>query len=196
MLRIKDTPKIGDKYCAAFVKTQRQFQSLLSAYATRIGLDQMKNLKCNTDANATNMAGNRSRYQLQDERLRTHSHGAGGDHLCKLGLEALLLEGVREGSVKLPDGFDLSNYVPGYSVARFYREQPALAHMYVHIQEREPESAFRDFADLSEFVSRFPHRFLTPELKLMPFFLPSRTRGRAPAPAARASRWHCAACRS
>ena len=175
LLRIKDTPKIGDKYCAAFVKTQRQFQYLISAYAPRIGLDQMKNLKCNTDANSANMGGNRSRYQLQDERLMTHSHGAGGDHLCKLGLEALLMESVREGSsVKFPDGFDLRKYVPSYSADRFCRAQPALAHMYVHIQEREPESAFRDFADLSEFVSRFPHRFLTPELKLSPFFFLER----------------------
>ena len=41
----------------------------------------MKNLKCNTDANATTMGGNRTRYQLRDEREKTHSHGAGGDHL-------------------------------------------------------------------------------------------------------------------
>ena len=33
--------------------------------------------------------------------------------------------------------------------------------MYVHLVKRSPESAWRDFADLSEFIVRFPHRFLT-----------------------------------
>jgi hypothetical protein len=46
--------------------------------------------------------------------------------------------------------------------------------MYVHIQEREGESGYRDFADLSEFVSRFPHRFLTPQLKMVPFLFLER----------------------
>jgi hypothetical protein len=173
VLRIKDTPKIGAKFCAKAVKIQRMFQHLLSAYGMRVGLDQMKNLKCNTNANAETM-GKRTIYQLKDERQMTHGHGAGGDHLCKFGMEALLLEGVRAGSVSFPEHFDLSAYVPGYSADKFFSEQPALAHMFVHIQEREPESAFRDFADLAEFVTRFPHRFLTPELKLMPFFFIER----------------------
>ena len=173
VLRIKDTPKIGAKFCAKAVKIQRMFQHKLSAYGMRVGLDQMKNLKCNTNANAETM-GKRTIYQLKDERQMTHGHGAGGDHLCKFGMEALLLEGVRAGSVSFPEHFDLSAYVPGYSADKFFSEQPALAHMFVHIQEREPESAFRDFADLAEFVTRFPHRFLTPELKLMPFFFIER----------------------
>ena len=173
ILRIKDTSKIGAKFCAKAVKIQRQYQHLISAYGTRVGLDQMKNLKCNTNANAETM-GKRTIYQLRDERQLTHGHGAGGDHLCKFGMEALLLEGVRPGSVSFPEGFNLSTYVPGYCADKFYSQQPALAHMYVHIQEREPESAFRDFADLCEFVSRFPHRFLTPDLKMMPFFFIER----------------------
>jgi len=167
--KVKDTAKIGAKYVAKGVQTQRQIQSLLSAYGQRVGLDQMKNLKCNTDANSANMTGNRSMYQLRDERALTHSHGVGGDHLCKLGCEALLLEGVSEGGVKLPEDFDLRKYVPAYSTDKYFKTQKALAHMFIHIQEREPESAFRDFADLSELVSRFPHRFMTPELKAMPF---------------------------
>ena len=81
-----------------------------------------------------------------------------------------MLEGVREGGVKLPEGFDLSTHIPGYSAAQFFREQPALAHMYVHNQGREGESPYRDAADLSEFATRFPHRFMTPELGMMPFF--------------------------
>jgi hypothetical protein len=32
--------------------------------------------------------------------------------------------------------------------------------MYVHLNKRSPESGWRDFADLSEFITRFPHRFL------------------------------------
>ena len=174
LLHIKDTPKIGAAYCAKHVQTHRQVQYHLSAYGPRLGLDQMKNLKCNTDVNATTMGGNRTRYQLRDEREKTHSHGAGGDHLCKFGLEAVLLECVREGGVKLPEGFDLSTHIPSYNASQFFREQPALAHMYVHNQGREGESPYRDIADLSEFISRFPHRFMTPELKVMPFFFLER----------------------
>ena len=75
ILRIKDTPKIGAKFCAKAVKIQRMYQYQISAYATRIGLDQMKNLKCNTNANAETM-GKRTIYQLKDERQMTHGHGA------------------------------------------------------------------------------------------------------------------------
>mmetsp|Transcript_47644 Transcript_47644/g.95132 ORF Transcript_47644/g.95132 Transcript_47644/m.95132 type:complete len:95 (+) Transcript_47644:189-473(+) len=64
----------------------------------------------------------------------THSHGAGGDHLCKFGLEALLLEAVRVNGVKLPEGFDLSTYLSSYDASKFFLPQLALAHMYVHIQ--------------------------------------------------------------
>ena len=82
------------------------------AAARRCGLDQMKNLKVETDANTTAMGGNRKRYQLADEKAMSHSHGAGGDHIGKFGLEALLLEAVRTGAAKLPEGFNLSTYLP------------------------------------------------------------------------------------
>jgi hypothetical protein len=123
------------------VQTQKQARYLFSAFARRVGLDQMKLLKCNTDA-TTNAVGGRSRTMLQlaDDRAMTHSKGAGGDHLCKFGLEALLLEGVVEGGVKLPEGFDLAAYIEGYDAAKFFDPHAALAHMYVHIQEREGES--------------------------------------------------------
>ena len=174
VLKVKDPAKIGTVFCAHNCKVQRQVNYLLSTYSQRVGLDQMKLLKCNTDANTRNMTGNRTLYQLEDERAMTHSKGVGGDHLAKFGLESILLETTREGSVAFPDGFDLRKFVPMYNPAKFCRMQPALAHMYVHVQEREPESAFRDFADLSEFVSRFPHRFVTPELKPMPFYFLER----------------------
>jgi len=175
VLRIKDSRHVGVKYCRKFVQTQKLVRYLFSAHARRVGLDQMKLLKCNTDATA-NAVGGRSRtlYTLEDERAMTHSKGCGGDHLCKFGLEALLLESVVEGGVKLPAGFDLATYIPSYNAAKFFNPHMALAHMYVHIQEREGESGYRDFADLSEFVSRFPRRFLTPQLLMIPFLFLER----------------------
>ena len=134
-----------------------------SAGSRRMGCDQMKLLKPNSDHN-TRMAGNHSMWQLRDDRALTHSHSTGGDHLSKIGCEAVLLEGVRDGHCTgLPDGFNLADYIPSYNVTKCFMPHQALAHMFVHLNKRSPESAWRDFADISEFISRFPHRFLMPD---------------------------------
>ena len=52
VLRVKDSRHIGVKFCRKFVQTQKQARYLFSAHARRVGLDQMKLLKCNTDATA------------------------------------------------------------------------------------------------------------------------------------------------
>ena len=43
-----------------------------------------------------------------------------------------------------PDSFDLSNYVQGYDSKKHFMERPSLAISLVHIQEDEPENAYRD----------------------------------------------------
>ena len=64
-------------------------------------------------------------------------------------------------------GFDLSRYLPSYDKNKHFLEQPGLAVCLGHVQKEEPETVFRDMADLSEMIERYPSYYLTPSLELV-----------------------------
>mmetsp|Transcript_924 Transcript_924/g.2586 ORF Transcript_924/g.2586 Transcript_924/m.2586 type:complete len:1158 (-) Transcript_924:51-3524(-) len=170
VLHIKDAGKIGTMWCSKGTQVAKLGNYFYPALCRYLGCDQMKLLKPNSDHN-TRMAGNHTQWTLVESRAMQWSHSTGGDHLSKIGCEAVLLHSVREGHCTgLPDNFELSDYIASYDPAKYFKPalpQKALAHMYVHLNKRSPESAWRDFADLSEFIVRFPHRFLTPVGRFM-----------------------------
>jgi hypothetical protein len=110
VLHIKDTCKAGTMFCSKGTQFSKLANYFYSAVSRRMGCDQMKLLKPNCDKN-TSMGGNHTLWQLKDDRALTHSHSQGGDHLSKVGCEAVLLEPVRTGlCTGLPADFDLSEY--------------------------------------------------------------------------------------
>ena len=80
-----------------------------------------------------------------------------------------------------PDSFDLSNYVQGYDSKKHFMERPSLAISLVHIQEDEPENAYRDAADVAEFIEKYTSYFLTPEDTLVPFLSIEKDNAHGPA---------------
>ena len=164
-LAVKHTlnpPKVGKHYCAAEIKTHRQIAHLFSAYCVRLSIDQKANLKSNSDHN-TAEGGNRKKFQVSSERTLTYSHGAGGDHLAKYGLFSMLLLPARASDrVALGlDSFDLGKYIESYKAAEAFAERPGLAFVLGHCQSVEPETAYRDAADVAEMIETYPQYFCT-----------------------------------
>jgi len=165
-----DPPKVGKHFCSAEIVVHRAVDYLFSDRMRRLSIDQKANLKANSDHHA-NAGGNASRgmYQLVTERVLTHSHGAGGDHLAKYGLFSMLLYPVLSSACR-PElaAFDLSEHVTGYDKSTHSLERPGLAVCLGHCQALEPENAYRDFADVCEMIDGNSTYFLTSGLKLVP----------------------------
>ena len=108
-------------------------------------------------------------FQIVTERVMTYSHGAGGDYLAKFGLFSMMSLPVHA-AARRPElnGFNLADYVPAYDTTKHFMERTGLAIVLGHCQALEPENAFRDWADVSEMIQRYPQYFLTPELALVP----------------------------
>ena len=152
----------------------------------RLSIDQKANLKSNSDHN-TAEGGNRKKFQVcahacvgvgacmltlsppslslqvSSERTLTYSHGAGGDHLAKYGLFSMLLLPSRatDRAALGLEGFDLSKYVASYDSSKAFCERPGLAFVLGHCQSVEPETAYRDAADVAEMIETYPQYFCT-----------------------------------
>lgn len=166
-----DPPKAGAHYCSADIVTDSSISYLFSGIMRRLSIDQKSNLKCNSDHN-TSMAGGSAKagfFQIVNERQMTYSHGAGGDYLAKFGLFSMLMYPCsRSGCREELQHFNLGEYVSSYNEADHFLEHPGIAVCLGHCQSIEPENCFRDFADVSEMIQKYPHYFLAPDLQLVP----------------------------
>jgi len=164
-------PKVGAHFCAAEIVLDASIAYIFSGIMRRLSIDQKSNLKCNSDHN-TSTAGGHSKgglFQIVTERVMTYSHGAGGDYLAKFGLFSMFMYPTSKSCCheELRD-FELNEHVETYNADQHFLEQPGLAVCLGHCQAKEPENAFRDFADLSEMIQKYPHYFLAPDLGIVP----------------------------